>query len=80
MTEEHTTGGWWHLNWGGQARGNGWSGISGMPFHLQPSSHHYEPSSPQQPPVEHTVIQLQSVTVKSSFKSQFNLNTLCLEP
>jgi hypothetical protein len=21
------TGGWWHLNWGGRARGNGWSGM-----------------------------------------------------
>ena len=26
----NTTGGWWHLNWGGQARGNGWSRMSGM--------------------------------------------------
>ena len=24
------TGGWWHLNWGGRARGNGWWGIGGM--------------------------------------------------
>ena len=51
------TGGWWHLNWGEQACGNGWSGISGivsntlMPFHLLRSKHYYEPSSPQQPPV-----------------------------
>ena len=27
---EHTTGGWWHLNWVGGACGNGWSRISGM--------------------------------------------------
>ena len=25
-----TTGGWWHLKWGGRAGGNGWSRISGM--------------------------------------------------
>jgi hypothetical protein len=24
------TGGWWHLHWGGWARGNGWSRIVGM--------------------------------------------------
>ena len=55
------TGGWWHLNCGGRARGNGWSGIGGMvsntsntwfpclvPFHWLRSSHYYEPSSPQQ--------------------------------
>ena len=47
VTDSDVTGGWWHLHWGGQARGNGWSGISGMvsntsnmvsmclmPFHL----------------------------------------------
>ena len=27
---EWSTGGWWHLNWGGRARGNDWSGIGGM--------------------------------------------------
>ena len=57
------TGGWWHLNWGEGARGNGWSGIGGMvsnknkhgfyvlyaiPF---ASSHYCESSSPQQPPL-----------------------------
>ena len=35
LTIHHTTlyisqGGRWHLNWGGRARGNDWSGISGM--------------------------------------------------
>lgn len=30
MKHMHTTGGWWNLNWGGQARGNGWSGIVEM--------------------------------------------------
>ena len=48
-----TTGGWWHLNWGGRPRGNGcsvieWNGIKYikhmvsmclMPFHLRRSSH-----------------------------------------
>jgi hypothetical protein len=24
------TGGWWHFNWGGGARGNGWNRIGGM--------------------------------------------------
>ena len=24
------TGGWWHLNWEGQAHGNGWNRINGM--------------------------------------------------
>jgi hypothetical protein len=30
------TGGWWHLNWGGWARGNGWSGkgVSKNGFHV----------------------------------------------
>jgi hypothetical protein len=57
-----TTGGWWHLNWGGRACGNGWCQIGGMssntsnthglmPFHCLRSSHYYEPSSPQQPPL-----------------------------
>ena len=26
----HTTGGWWHLKWGGRARSNGWNGINAM--------------------------------------------------
>ena len=25
-----STGGWWHLNWGGGACGNVWNGVSGM--------------------------------------------------
>ena len=62
----YSTGGWWHLNWGGRACGNGWSEVSGMvfntsstwfdavpfaAFHLHRSRHYYEPSSPQQPPL-----------------------------
>ena len=30
LKHTHTTGGWWYLNWGGRACGNGWSQISGM--------------------------------------------------
>ena len=64
----HTTGGWWHLNWGGQARSNDWSGISGMVSntpntwppgvwcHSRRSGHYYEPFSPQHPPVLHTLL------------------------
>jgi hypothetical protein len=61
--DEDVTGGWWRLNWGGRACGNGWCQIGGMssntsnthglmPFHCLRSSHYYEPSSPQQPPLE----------------------------
>jgi hypothetical protein len=28
--EQQITGGWWHLNWGGRACDNVWSGIAGM--------------------------------------------------
>ena len=51
----YNTGGWWHLNWRGLARGNGWSGIGGMvpntlntclmPFHLLHFSHYYKLSA-----------------------------------
>lgn len=50
----HITGGRWHLNRKGRARGNAWSRISGMvsmPFHSVRSSHYYERSSRQQPPL-----------------------------
>lgn len=43
---------WWHLNWGGLAGGNEWSGIFGMvsstsnpKFPFVPSSHYYKPSA-----------------------------------
>lgn len=58
------TGGWWHLNWWEWARGNTWSGISGMvsktvnmvsrclgPFNWLRSGHCDEPFSLQQLPV-----------------------------
>jgi hypothetical protein len=58
------TEGRWYLNWGGLAHSNGWTGINGMvsntsntvsmcliPFYSLNSSHYYELSSPQQPPV-----------------------------
>ena len=33
LATQSTTGDWWHLKWGGQARDDGWSGISGMVSH-----------------------------------------------
>ena len=41
-----TKGGWWHLNWGGWARGNDWSGISGM---VSNTSNTWKPCVPFQP-------------------------------
>ena len=63
----YITGGWWHLNWGGRARGNGWSRISGMVsntsniwfpfvwFHSLHCRDYYELSSPHQPPLVYTI-------------------------
>jgi hypothetical protein len=31
-THTHNTGGWWHLNWGGRARGNSFHVSDAMPF------------------------------------------------
>uniref|UniRef100_A0A4W5NN99 Roundabout, axon guidance receptor, homolog 3 (Drosophila) n=1 Tax=Hucho hucho TaxID=62062 RepID=A0A4W5NN99_9TELE len=61
------TGGWWHLNWGGRARGNGWYQIHQphglIPFHLLPTSHYYEPFSPQQPRL---ILMVMAVNTSSS--------------
>ena len=43
------TGGWWHLNWGGRARGNGWSGISGMVLNTSNTWFDAIPFAPFQP-------------------------------
>jgi hypothetical protein len=49
----YDTGGWWHLNWGGWSRGNGWSGINEMVSNTWFPC--YEPPSLQQPPLVYRV-------------------------
>ena len=49
-----TTGGWWHLNQGGQACGNGWSGMVSNTVSMFLIIFHSLHSSPQQPPLTQT--------------------------
>jgi hypothetical protein len=63
-----STGGWWHRNWGEQSRGNGWSGISGIPFRFLHVGHYVELFSPQQPAVASRVY-----TCMSMYKTKVNM-------